>query len=193
MKKSIGAQTILYPHPVLIVATYKEDGSPNIAAVSWGGICCSRPPCVAISLRAATQTHGNILARRAFTVGIPSVDQWREADYSGTVSGRDTEKFADTGLTAIRSDLVDAPLVDEFPMSLECRVKEIHEIGLHTQFVGEILDLKADPEVLGENGFPDIEKVRPICYATGNRRYYAIGASLGEAFSNRSFSGRRGP
>jgi flavin reductase (DIM6/NTAB) family NADH-FMN oxidoreductase RutF len=185
MKKSIGAQTILYPHPVLIVGTYKEDGSPNIAAVSWGGICCSRPPCVAISLRAATQSHGNILARKAFTVGIPSVDQWREADYSGTASGHDTDKFADTGLTAIASDLVDAPLVEEFPMSLECRVKEIHEIGLHTQFVGEILDLKADEEVLGENGHPDLEKVRPFCYATGNRRYYAIGESLGAAFSNR--------
>ncbi|MHC4469777.1 MAG: flavin reductase family protein [Planctomycetota bacterium] len=190
MKKSIGAQTILYPHPVLIVGTYKEDGSANIAAVSWGGICCSRPPCVAVALRAATQTHGNIRRTKAFTVGIPSVDQWREADYSGTVSGRDEDKFAGAGLTAVKSELVDAPWVEEFPMSLECRLKETHEIGLHTQFIGEILDMKADEEVLGENGFPDIEKVRPVCYATGNRRYYGIGEGLGEAFTNRKLPSR---
>ena len=71
-------------------------------------------------------------------------------------------------------------------MSLECRLVEVHELGLHTQFVGEILDLKADEAVIGENGFPDMAKVRPVCYATGNRRYFGIGEPLGEAFTNRT-------
>ena len=186
MKKSFGPQTILHPHPVLIVGTYNEDGRANIAAVSWGGICCSQPPCVAISLRAATKSHGNILNRRAFTVSIPSERHVREADHSGVVSGRDTDKFATTGLTAVPSEMVDAPYVGEFPIVMECRVKEIVEIGLHTQFIWEIADLKVDEEVLGDNGQPDITKVRPVMYATGNKAYFGIGEFLGDAFTNRS-------
>jgi flavin reductase (DIM6/NTAB) family NADH-FMN oxidoreductase RutF len=183
VKTSIGAKTILYPTPVLIVATYDREGKPNAMAAAWGGICCSKPPCVAVSLRAATYSHGNIVARRAFTVSIPSEDHVKQADYFGIASGRDQDKFATAGLTPVPSDLVDAPYVAEFPLVVECRLLHTHELGLHTQFVGEVLDVKVDGAALDERGSPRIEAVRPFLYAPGDRAYYGVGRCLGKAFS----------
>ncbi len=109
MKRSIGAKTIVYPNPVFIIGTYNKEGNPNAMNAAWGGISCSAPPCVSISLREATYTHGNITAKGAFTVNIPSEDYVKEADYFGIVSGRNEDKFKKTGLTPVRSKLVDAP------------------------------------------------------------------------------------
>ena len=111
MKKSLGAKTLLYPTPVLVVGTYDKAGTPNAAVVAWGGICCSTPPCVAISLRKATYSYGNIVERKAFTISIPSESHARDADYFGMASGRNGNKFVATGLTPIKSELVDAPYV----------------------------------------------------------------------------------
>lgn len=183
MKKSIGAKTVVYPTPVFIVGTYDLAGKPNVMVAAWGGICCSHPPCVAVSLRKATYTYGNIVERKAFTISIPSEGYVREADYFGIVSGRNGDKFSATGLTPVKSDLVDAPYVDEFPFALECKLLHTVEIGLHTQFIGEIVDIKADESVLRGNGALDVEKVRPILYAPENRAYYGLGECLGEAFS----------
>jgi flavin reductase (DIM6/NTAB) family NADH-FMN oxidoreductase RutF len=181
--KSLGAKTVVYPAPVFIVGTYDREGRPNAMAAAWGGICCSRPPCVAVSLRKATYTYGNIVARQAFTVSIPSTDYVREADYFGLASGAREDKFSVTGLTPVHSDLVDAPYVAEFPFALECRLLHTVEIGLHTQFIGEIVDIKADESALDEDGTLDIERVRPFLFAPENRAYYGVGAYLGEAFS----------
>ena len=117
MKKSLGARTILYPTPVLIVGTYDAAGKPNAMTAAWGGICCSSPPCVAVSLRKATYTYGNIALQGGFTISIPSEKYVREADYFGLMSGKKTDKFAESGLTPVRSDLVNAPYVAEFPFS----------------------------------------------------------------------------
>ena len=111
MKTSLGAKPLVYPTPVFIVGTYDAQGKPNAMAVAWGGICCSKPPCLSISVRKATYTHGNLMKREAFTVSIPSQEYLAEADYFGLVSGRDEDKFAVTGLTAVPSTLVDAPFV----------------------------------------------------------------------------------
>lgn len=183
MKKSIGANTIVYPTPVLIVGTYDAKEKPNVMAVAWGGICCSDPPCVAVALRKATYTYGNIVLRKAFTVSIPSEKHARVADYFGIASGRNANKFEVSGLTAVKSVLVDAPYIEEFPLVLECKLIHQVEIGLHTQFIGEILDIKAEEGVLDEKGMPDIEKVRPFFYDPGVYAYYRIGEFLGEAFS----------
>ena len=183
MKKSLGAQTLVFPTPTWIVGTYDTDGRPNAMAAAWGGICCSDPPCIAVSLCKATYTHGSLMARKAFTINVPSENHVREADYFGLVSGRETDKFSVTGLTPVRSELVDAPYVAEFPMVLECRVLHVFELGLHTQFVGQIMDVKADEAVLGTAGHPEIEKVRPIIFSPGNREYHGVGASLGQAFA----------
>jgi flavin reductase (DIM6/NTAB) family NADH-FMN oxidoreductase RutF len=183
MKKSVGAKTIVYPTPVFVVGTYDKAGKANVMTAAWGGICCSTPPCVAVSLRKATYTYGNIVAHKAFTISIPSENYVKEADYFGLVSGEKEDKFAASGLTPVKSDLVDAPYVKEFPLVLECKVLHTLEIGLHTQFVGEIMDVKADEAVIGEKGLPEIEAVRPFSYAPESRGYYRIGSFLGKAFS----------
>ncbi len=191
MKKSLGARTLVYPTPVWVVGSYDGEGRPNAMSAAWGGICCSRPPCLAVSLRSATYTHGNIVGRKAFTISVPSEAHVREADYIGMVSGRNADKFAATGLTPVRSALVDAPYVAEFPLVLECRLLHTVEIGLHTQFVGEILDVKADESVLGGKGLPDIEKVRPILFEPEIRTYHGVGKLVGEAFSIGKEMGKR--
>ena len=182
MKRSLGAKTLIYPTPTWVVGSYDKHGKPNGMTAAWGGICCSDPPCVAVSLRKATYSYGSLVNRQAFTISVPSQSQVKLADYFGLVSGRDTDKFAATGLTPVRSELVDAPYVKEFPLVLECKVLHMFELGLHTQFVGEIRDVKADDEVLDGSGMPDILKILPIIFSPGNQVYYGVGASLGEAF-----------
>lgn len=175
---------VLHPHPVLLVGTYGPDGRPNLMNAAWGGICCGEPPCVAVSLREATLTYHNILHSRAFTIGIPSRPFVEAADYAGMVSGRDRDKFRDTGLTPLRSGAVNAPLAAELPFSLECKLVQHHNLGLHTIFIGEILGIQADEAVLGPSGMPDIEKTRAILWGGfGSNSYFAVGEKLGPAFS----------
>ena len=183
MKKSLGAKTLAQPAPVWVVGSYDAQGKPNIMTIAWGGICCSQPPCVTVSLRKATYTYGSIKERKAYTVNIPSAALVKEVDYVGTTSGRDTDKFAMTKLTPVRSELVDAPYIREFPIVIECRVIHMLEIGLHTQFIGEIVDIKAEESVLGEQGMADILKVKPLIFDTGQGAYYGIGARVAKAFS----------
>lgn len=183
MKKSLGPKTLLYPTPVWVVGSYDKAGRPNAMTIAWGGICCSRPPCVAVSVRKATYSYGNIMERKAFTVNIPSESQVKEADYVGLVSGKDTDKFTTARLTPVKSDRVDAPYIEEFPLILECTVVHVIDVGMHTQFIGEILDVKADEAVLDRRGLPDIEKIRPILFSPETRSYHGVGRFLGEAFS----------
>ena len=150
MKKSLGAKTILYPAPVLVIGTYDKEDRPNVMTAAWGGICCSSPPCVAVALRKATYTYGNIVLQGGFTINIPSEQH---------------------------------VIYKEFPFVLECKLIQQIEIGLHTQFIGEILDIKADKGVLDQNGQMDIEKVKPILYAPEANIYYDLGTFLGNAFS----------
>lgn len=183
MKKSIGARTMVYTTPVWVVGSYDKNGKPNVMTAAWGGICCSKPPCVAVSLRKATYSHGNIMERKAFTINVPSEDYMKEADYFGIVSGRENDKFSATGLTPVRSEKVDAPYIKEFPLVLECRVLHVIEIGLHTEFIGEIMDVLAEEAVLGGQGMPEIEKVRPLVFSPELRTYHGIGKLAGVAFS----------
>jgi flavin reductase (DIM6/NTAB) family NADH-FMN oxidoreductase RutF len=191
-KKSIGGKTVVYPTPAFVVGTYDQAGKPNVMTAAWGGICCSSPPCVAVSLRKATYTYGNIVAQKAFTVNVPSEDYVKETDYFGITSGRTKDKFSATGLTPVKSDLVNAPYVAEFPLVLECKLLHTIEIGRHTQFIGEIVGIKAEESVLAEGETLDIEKVRPILYAPDDRAYFGVGARLGDAFSiGRQITGGR--
>ena len=183
MKTSLGARTALYPTPVLIVGTYDAADRPNVMAVAWGGICCSDPPCVAVSVRKATYTYGNLMERKEFTVSVPSVEHVVAADYFGIASGRETDKFAGADLTPVRAESVDAPYVDEFPLVLECKVVNITELGLHTQFVGQIMDVKVDEECLSEDGKISAELIRPFSWAPIDNHYYALGERLGRGFS----------
>ena len=182
MKKSFGAKTLIFPTPVWCVGSYDTKGAPNVMTIAWGGICCSKPPCVTISIRKATYTYGNIMERQAYTLSVPSEQYVKQADYFGMASGRDTNKFEETGLTPVRSERVDAPYVGEFPMILECKVIHHYEIGLHTHFVGEILDVKVEENMLTHEGKPDIEKIRPMIFNPEVRSYHGIGGFIGKAF-----------
>lgn len=183
MKKSLGSRTLLYPTPVLVVGSYDKEGRANVMTASWGGICCSSPPCIAVSLRKVTFSYGNVMERQAFTVSIPSEEYLKHADYFGTVSGKSEDKFAVSGLTPVKGDFVDAPYIKEFPLVIECKVLKTVEIGIHTEFVGEIKDVKADEAIIGADGVPDIEKLRPAIFTPESRSYYGVGKRLGKAFS----------
>jgi len=183
MKKSLGAMTIVPATPVWVVGTYDREGKPNAMTAAWGGVCCSKPPCIYVSLRKATYTYGNIMERKAFTVSIPPEAYTKEADYFGIASGKTVDKFAATGLTPVKSDLVDAPYVKEFPLVIECKVIKTVKIGLHTEFIGEIVDVKADSTVLNKKNLPDIEKVKPIVWDVAGMAYHKVGKRTGKAFS----------
>ncbi|ABB31677.1 flavin reductase domain protein FMN-binding [Geobacter metallireducens RCH3] len=183
MKQSLGAKTLLFPTPVLMVGTYDHAGKPNLMNAAWGGICCSDPPCVTVSVRKSRHTYDSIVERQAFTVGIANEATMAEADYVGIASGRDADKFAVAGLTPVRSELVDAPYAEEFPVVLECRLLHTLEIGIHTQFIGEIIDVKADKNILSEDGLPDILKIQPLVFDTAHRGYHAVGPLLDRAYS----------
>lgn len=185
MKKSLEPNTWATPSPVWVVGSYDSDGKPNVMTAAWGGICCSRPPCIYVSLRQATYSYGSLMERKAYTVSIPGDNYVMEADYIGIASGRDRDKFEDTGLTPVRSELVDAPYVDEFPLVLECNVVRAEDLGLHTMFVGEIVGIKADEEAL-TNGRPDLQKIRPFLFSSGDRGYHSVGERLVDAFKQRT-------
>jgi len=182
MKKSFGAKTLIFPTPVWCVGTYDARGIANIMTIAWGGICCSEPPCVSISIRKATYTYGNIIERNAFTLSVPPQKQAAIADYFGMASGRNENKFEKAGITPVKAALVNAPYPEEFPMSLECALMQYHDLGLHTLFVGKILDVKVDEAVLNEKGEPDITKVDPFVFTPFSGGYYGIGNFVGKAF-----------
>lgn len=183
MKKSIGAKTIVYPTPVFIVGTYDKDGKPDVMAAAWGGIASSQPPCISISLQKQRYTLENINKTEAFTISIPSEEHVAEADYFGIVSGRDADKFSDSGLTPVKSEIVNAPYIKEFPLILECKLIHKVDLGMHIQLTGEIMDVKVDESASDSNGIPDINKIKPFLFDPAGMAYYGVGKNLGKAFN----------
>lgn len=183
MLTSLGPQAFALPAPVFLVGTYDGERRPNIMAAAWGGICASQPPCLAVSLRRATWTHASLSAREAFTVSIPSVRQAAQADFAGLVSGRHEDKFAALGLTPVPGEHVDAPYVDECPVVLELALRHTLELGSHTQFVGEIMDVKVDGGCLRPDGLPDPARIEALCFAPLTQEYYGMGEFVARAFA----------
>ncbi len=178
-KKSLGARTLVPPCPVWVIGSYDSVGTPNMMTASWVGICCSDPPSVTVSLTKSRHSYGNIIASKAFTVNIPSETYARETAFFGSVSGREIDKLAATGLTPARSDLVNAPYLAEFPLVVECRLVKTVEIGTHTMFIGEIVDIKADESVLGEKDAPDPAKLGAFLFYPGSGNFYSTGGLIG--------------
>jgi flavin reductase (DIM6/NTAB) family NADH-FMN oxidoreductase RutF len=181
MKKSLGASTWAEPTPLWCVGSYDEEGKPNVMAAAWGGVCCSKPPCVTVSVQKIRHTYDALMKRKAYTVSVPSARYTKEADYFGIASGKDVDKFARTGLTPVKSEVVDAPYVKEFPLVIECKVIHVYDIGLHTLFIGEIIDIKADEEILTAEGKIDTLKLKPVVYSPSERIYHGICENLGPA------------
>jgi flavin reductase (DIM6/NTAB) family NADH-FMN oxidoreductase RutF len=179
MKKSIGPQTVM-PVPVWIVGSYDQQGKANMMAAAWCGICNSQPPCITVSLRKARHSYNSILERQAYTVSVPSEEFVKEADYFGIASGEKHDKLAETGLTAVKGELVDAPYIKEFPMVVECKLLHHYDIGMHTMFVGEIMDVKVEETALdGDKVRADL--LKPLIYTS--KTYYGMGTEVAKAFS----------
>jgi len=179
MRKNFGPKPACYPMPVYIIGTYGEDGTPNAMNAAWGGI--SEEQEVSICISAGHKTTANILARKAFTVSMATAEHMAACDYVGIVSGNKVaDKFARAGFHALPSEFVDAPLIRELPMALECRL--ISYDRETCRLVGEIVNVSADEAVLGENGKVDPRKLRPICFDPMNNAYLVLGEKVGNAF-----------
>ncbi|MFI3272662.1 MAG: flavin reductase family protein [Pseudomonadota bacterium] len=183
MLRSLGARPLVVPTPLFLVGSYDEQGKANIMAAAWAGICSSQPPCLTVSLRKSRWTYNSILERGAFTINVPSRGFVRHADYTGIFSGKDEDKFAKLGLTAVAGEHVDAPYVGEFPMVVELKLLQTVELGVHTQFIGEIMDVKVADHCFDDAGRPDITKIDPVIFAPAAKEYYAVGDFLAKAFS----------
>ena len=179
MRKNFGPKTMCYPMPVYIIATYNEDGTPNAMNAAWGGI--SEEKEISICVDSEHKTAENLVARKAFTVSMATAKYVAACDYVGIVSGnKEPDKFAKAGFHATHSDYVDAPLIDELPMALECKV--ISYDAETCRLVGEIVNVSVDESVLGENGKVDVSKLQPITYDSMNHHYLMLGAKVGQAF-----------
>lgn len=183
MKKELGPRPYLYPMPVLMIATYDEDGIVDVMNMAWGGICGNNA--VALNINADHKTAKNIQAKKAFTLSVADVAHLEEADYLGMVSGNTVaDKFERSGLHATKSARVDAPVVDEFPLTLECRVADIQQGDGGLRIIGEIINVLADESTLDDEGEVDPTKLNALVFDTFKHGYYAIGEKVGQAWSS---------
>ncbi|MBN2080874.1 flavin reductase family protein [bacterium] len=182
MKVSLGAATIALPLPAWVICTYDQHGRANAMTASWTGVCCSVPPCLYFSARESRYTYECVSARRAFTVNIPSATQAAQTDFLGIASGRKVDKLARAGLTTVPGKHVDAPAIVEFPLTLECRLAQQLDLGSHTMFIGEILDVQCFEELLNADGKLDGAKIRAFTYCPADSTYYATGPALGGGY-----------
>lgn len=181
MKKDLGVKPYLFPMPVLMIATYGDDGTVDVMNMAWGGICAENM--VSLNIDADHKTAKNIKKRGAFTLSIADVPHIQAADFFGIASGNKMEdKFARSGLTAVKSEKVDAPVVQEFPLTLECKVVEdkMEVYGHHV--LGEIVGVLADESVLDETGKVDASKLNAFVFDQFRSDYYAIGEKVGQAW-----------
>lgn len=178
MRKNFGAKPWTYPQPVLILASYDEEGRPDAMNAAWGGISCDTELCICIS--ESHKTTQNILKRKDFTVSMATVDQLTACDYVGIVSGNDTpDKFEKAGFTAEKAENVDAPLIKELPMALECRMTSYDPETCH--LFAEIINVSADESILTD-GKIDPEKLNPITFDPVQNVYRILGDVVGRAF-----------
>ncbi len=181
MRKNFGAKAILYPMPVLIIGTYDENGIPDAMNAAWGGI--SEETQISICVSEDHKTTKNILCRGAFTVSIADKENVVAADYVGIVSGNDVAtKIEKAGWSAYKSELIDAPLFEELPMALECKLVSYDEESC--RLVGEIVNVSADERILGDDGKIDLGKFSPITYDPVHHTYRTLGEVVGKAFSD---------
>ena len=181
MRKNFGPKTMCYPMPVYIIATYNADGTPNAMNAAWGGI--SEDKEISICVDDGHKTAVNLMERGAFTVSMATVKYLTACDYVGIVSGnKEPDKFAKAGFHATKSEFVDAPLIDELPMALECRVKSYD--AETCRLVGEIVNVCADESILDKEGKIDVARLQPLAYDPMNHHYLTLGEAAGRAFQD---------
>ncbi len=178
MRKNFGSKPWFYPMPALVIATYGADGNPDAMTAAWGGLYGA--DMVELCLSAGHKTYENIKERGAFTVSFADRAHLREADYLGLVSAHgEPDKLGKAKLTAVKSAFVDAPIIAELPMALECELVKINEDG---NIIGRIVNISADESVLAPDGKPDAAKLEPISYDGVRNEYFVLGEKAGRAF-----------
>ena len=181
MRKNFGPNPYCYPQPVFILAAYGPDGTPNCMNAAWGGISDDHE--VSLCISAGHKPTANILHSKAFTISMATADRLAACDYVGIVSGkRVPDKFARAGFHATRSEFVDAPLIDELPMAMECELVSYDPESC--RMVGRIVNICADESVLNENGRVDPARLRPITFDPMNNTYVVLGETVGHAFKD---------
>lgn len=177
-KKSLGAKPFLLPQPALVLGTYNADGSANAMVAAWGGL--SEETEISICVDDRHKTTENLVRSGSFTVGISDRKHVAEVDYLGVVSGKDAQgKVAKAGFTAVKSEFVDAPVFEELPLTLECKVKSYDKETC--RLVGEIVNVLAD-EAVFTDGKVDVSKVEPLVYDPFNHGYYVVKERVADAF-----------
>ena len=180
MKHSLGNKPIIYPQPVLIIATYNDDGTANAMNAAWGGVCDYSK--VSIIIDRNHHTTKNLLNKKSFTVSIADVEHLKESDYFGLVSGKDIlDKVKSAGLTYSKSENVDAPVINEYPLTLECKLVSYDDKT--ERVIGEVVNTIADDSILTD-GKIDLSKFHPITYDCVNHHYLALGEKVGNAFKD---------
>lgn len=177
-KQSWKAGNMLNPVPAVMVSLADKDGRPNIITVAWAGTICTNPPMVSISVRPTRYSYGMLYETGEFVINLTTEALAKACDYCGVASGRDVDKFAKTGLTPVKVEHVSAPAIAESPVSIACRVREIHELGSHSMFIADVLGVTVDDSYLDENGRFDINGTGLIMYSHGE--YFALGRKIGK-------------
>ncbi len=181
MSKNFGSKPYSFPMPTYMIGTYNEDNTPDVMMMAWGGICAD--DMVALNLEADHKAVANLKSRKAFTLAIPGVDTIKESDYLGIVSSNKVaNKFKNSGLSYIESQLVDAPIIVQYPVTLECEVVEMQQQPYGLRVLGKIVNVRADDEVLDANGNIDVAKINAFVFDQVKYGYYSIGEKIGQAW-----------
>ena len=176
-KQTWKAGNMLYPIPAVMVSVTDGAGQDDIITVAWTGTSCTNPPMVYISVRPSRFSHHMLMETGEFVINLTTEKLTRATDYCGVRSGRDVDKFKETGLTREKAEFVKAPMIRESPVSIECRVTEVKKLGSHDMFLAEVLAVHADEEYMDENNRFDLNRARPMVYSHGE--YLGIGKKLG--------------
>ena len=181
-KVQMGPKTSIYPMPALLVGA-NIDGKPNFLTVAWGNIANAEPPMAVVAIRGSRHTHIGIEQNKTFSVNIPSISLVKEVDYCGVASGAKEDKVKKCGFTVFYGKLDTAPMIEQCPVNLECRVQHSLELGSHTLYVGRIEEVHVSSDCVAE-GKIDLDKVKPLAFlGEPCRQYYAMGEFQGKAFN----------
>lgn len=181
MKKDFGVKPYLFPMPTYMIGTYNEDDSVDVMMMAWGGICAE--DMVALNLEADHKTVANIKARAAFTLAVPGTDTLEASDFFGIASSNKmADKFERSGLHAVKSEKVDAPIIEEYPLTLECTVARLEDEPYGLRVLGKIVNVLADEAVLDEQGKIDAGKLNAFMFDQMQNGYYAVGNKIGQAW-----------
>ena len=167
----------LFPCPVVLVTCSDSNGKPNIITLAWAGMVCSDPPTLGLGIRPERHSYKLIESSGEFVVNIPTTDILKQTDFCGMVSGKDMDKFSETGLTPEPAEKVKPPLIRECPVNIECIVKKKIPLGVHHLFLGEIVRVHIDESILDNEGKLDFTKANPFVY--NQREYWNLNHKVG--------------